>query len=277
MRHLRVTFARAGLMPRVLTAAVGIPLLLAAAWWNGPWWIGVVVLIVALGAEEFARLHPTLVPSARAAVGLGALLLAAGLARLGPTTAPRVIGAVAAVLIVVVGIQLRAPVAPGTALWSPWPTALLGVIYLGLPGGVLIRWRAELGFAGLLWFLAAIWMNDIAAYFVGLAAGRHKMAPAISPGKSWEGGLTGAAAAGLTAALGSAALGLGPWTGVLLGIMASVTSQAGDLFESAMKRRAGVKDSGALLPGHGGILDRFDGLLVASPVAYVLVSWAGRP
>ena len=154
---------------------------------------------------------------------------------------------------------------------------MLGAVYLGLPTGVLVRWRGEATFAAVAWLLVTLWVNDIAAYFVGLAAGRHKLAPRISPGKSWEGGAAGIAGAAVTGVIGSTALGLTGWAGVLFGIVASVASQVGDLFKSTMKRRQGVKDSGALLPGHGGILDRFDGVLVTVPLAYLFVRLLGRP
>lgn len=274
---LWAAYRQAALRPRVRTALVGASLVLLATWWGGLWWTGLLVVIMALGMYEFIELHPSIALEVRATAAVGALTLAAAILSLKDPAARQLIAGAAAALVFVVIRHLGAPAAPGTLVSGPWTTALLGAIYLGLPGGVLIRWRLEATAASMAWFLATIWMNDIAAYFVGLAAGSHKMAPAISPGKSWEGGIAGAAAAALTAALGSAAFGLGTGAGALLGTITSITSQAGDLFESAMKRRAGVKDSGALLPGHGGILDRFDGLLVASPVAYLFVSWFGRP
>ncbi len=248
-----------------------MPLILAAAWWGGPWWIGLLGVIVVLGLTEFIRLHPRLSAGARATMAAGALVLALAIAWLRAPDAIVVIGFATAVLVGAVVRHLRAHVTDGTVVWGPWATALLGLIYLGLPGGVLIRWRSEATFAAVAWLLATIWINDIAAYFIGLAIGRHKLAPAISPGKSWEGGIAGVTGAALTAALGSSALVVPTWTGVVFGVAISITSQAGDLFESAMKRRAGVKDSGTLLPGHGGILDRLDGLLVATPVAYLWV------
>lgn len=262
-------YRRAALLPRLVTGIVGVPLILAAAWWGGPWWIGLLGIIVVLGLSEFIRLHPRLSLGARATMTVGALALAIAIARLQAPAAVVVIGLASVVLLAAVVTHLRAPIGVGAVVWGPWAIVLVGLIYLGLPGGALVRWRSEAPFAALVWLLATIWMNDIAAYFVGLAAGRHKLAPAISPGKSWEGGISGVLAATLTAALGAAALGLPMWAAVVFGVVTSITSQVGDLFESAMKRRAGVKDSGTLLPGHGGILDRFDGLLVAAPVAYL--------
>jgi len=114
-----------------------------------------------------------------------------------------------------------------------------------------------------------IWGNDTMAYIGGKWAGKHKLAPAISPKKTWEGTLTGFIfAAIISLALSSLLLELGILQSLLLGGLISIAATTGDLFESAIKRDAGVKDSGSLLPGHGGILDRFDAVLFAIPVAF---------
>jgi len=122
----------------------------------------------------------------------------------------------------------------------------------------------------LLAILILVWVADIAAYFAGRAFGRHKLAPAISPGKTWEGavaGMAGALAWAIICGTMTAGISWGPYlaAAALLGAI----SILGDLFESAAKRQAGVKDSGTLLPGHGGILDRIDALLFAAPFFYV--------
>ncbi len=268
---LRAAYLRAGLRPRVITALVGIPLVLGAAWGGGLWWTGLVVVIMIVGVTEFVRLHPDLSMEARAASAGGALVLTSLIVTLSSRAAAVLIFAASLWLAAGMLAHLRASVDAGTVVWGRWPTAALGAVYLGLAGGVLIRWRLDASFAAIVWLLATLWVTDIAAYFVGLGAGRHKVAPRISPGKSWEGGIAGIVAAMVVAAVGSSALGVRVWMGAGLGAAVSVTSQAGDLFKSTMKRRAGVKDSGTLLPGHGGIIDRFDGLLVAAPVAYLLV------
>lgn len=274
---LLAAYRRTGLVPRVLTAAVGIPLILGAAWSGGLWWGGLLALVAAVGASEFVRLHPEQSVAARVCTTIGALGALGAVARMPDPPAAALILLASGILAWGVGAHLAAPVTAGTVVWGRWSTALLGAIYLGLPTGVLARWREETTVAALAWLLATLWMNDIAAYFVGLAFGQHKLVPKISPGKSWEGGIAGIAGAAVTAAVGSTALGLTVGAGALFGIVASVTSQAGDLFKSTMKRRQGVKDSGTLLPGHGGILDRFDGVLVTAPVAYLLVRILGHP
>jgi len=167
--------------------------------------------------------------------------------------------------------------------WNPvskWLAAVLGWTILIPVWLALIDLRA----LGPLWLLAAmvlVWVADIAAYFTGHAFGRHKLAPAISPGKTWEG-----VAGGLVAVLLYAALAIWAWQSVTgesepmspgdwmlllaLAFTLGIMSIVGDLYESAIKRRAGVKDSGMLFPGHGGILDRADALLPVLPLAALI-------
>lgn len=147
----------------------------------------------------------------------------------------------------------------------------LGLIYTGLPALALIYIR-ELDFGHLLamWTLSLVWATDIGAYFVGRAIGGPKLAPRISPNKTWAGlggGVLGAIACGLSFYAFDR---LPLWMALASGVLALV-AQAGDLFESWLKRRAGVKDSGTLLPGHGGVLDRLDGLVPVAPL--VAAGW----
>jgi len=144
-----------------------------------------------------------------------------------------------------------------------WALAVLGLAGIAWSQGAYSHWM-PLG-----WFIL-IWLNDTGAYFAGRSLGRHKLAPAISPGKTWEGW-----AGGLLASMGAALL-LAAWMPAeapwwMLALVVSVFGPAGDLAESALKRRAGVKDSGALLPGHGGILDRFDSHIFAAPLAALVL------
>jgi phosphatidate cytidylyltransferase len=125
------------------------------------------------------------------------------------------------------------------------------------------RERGDNGFALVLWIFLVVWGTDIGAYFTGRAVGGPKLAPAISPGKTWAGFYGGVAAATIVAGAWAFLNRLHPVV-LLLAPLFSVAAQGGDLFESWMKRRAGVKDSGTWLPGHGGVFDRLDGLL---PVA----------
>lgn len=144
-----------------------------------------------------------------------------------------------------------------------------GQLYVGLPVFALLMLRAHPdGFAITLWTMALVWMCDSGAYFAGRAIGGPKFAPAISPNKTWAGFFGGVAAAALFSWAFAAALRLDVGGGmVAVAPVLAALSQLGDLFESHLKRVAGVKDSGRLLPGHGGIMDRLDGLAFAAPAA----------
>ena len=152
---------------------------------------------------------------------------------------------------------------------------LAGVAYVAIPviALLLLRNVPSIGFALTLWTFLIVWATDIGAYFAGRSIGGPKLAPAISPAKTWSGLGGGVAAAALAGGVMAAKTGLPPaclWLGAPLAILA----QAGDLFESALKRRAGVKDSGNILPGHGGVMDRLDGVVpVASAMGLLL--WTG--
>lgn len=157
-----------------------------------------------------------------------------------------------------------------------WPLrVLLGVLWLGLPLALLAVIREQYSPAVLVILFALIVISDSAQYFSGRAFGRHKLAPVISPKKTVEGAIGGLVASMLVAPwLGSLWLAAVPaWQMALLGGVIAIAGMAGDLFESWLKRRAGVKDSGNLIPGHGGILDRIDAWLFAAPLYYVFLRY----
>jgi phosphatidate cytidylyltransferase len=152
--------------------------------------------------------------------------------------------------------------------WNP-----AGVIYAGLTGVSLSEIRGDdfTGFIAMIFIFAVVWGTDIAAYFTGRAIGGKKLAPSISPGKTWSGAIGGAVAAILCGALVvlSYMKSVSLWI-IALALVLSVLSQIGDLFESFMKRRYKVKDSSHLIPGHGGVMDRIDGLVFACSGAFIL-------
>jgi phosphatidate cytidylyltransferase len=155
----------------------------------------------------------------------------------------------------------------------------MGIPYLGLAAIALPWLRADplVGLANTIFTLVIVWASDIGAYMIGRLAGGAKLAPAISPGKTWSGavgGLVSAALAGLAAAA-CLSPGYSPSHVIGLAIVLGIISQAGDLLESALKRHFGVKDSGSIIPGHGGLLDRLDALLAVAPVAALLAFTAG--
>jgi phosphatidate cytidylyltransferase len=158
-----------------------------------------------------------------------------------------------------------------------WPAA--GLFYIGLTGFSLVLLRGE-DFAGLLntlFMVLIVWASDTGAYLAGRALGGPKLAPAISPGKTWSGAAGGLLAAILVGA-GAAALLMpgGASRAAAIAAMLGLMSQAGDLLESAIKRRFGVKDSSSLIPGHGGVFDRLDGVMAAAPLATAFALLAGR-
>ena len=157
-----------------------------------------------------------------------------------------------------------------------WPT--IGLAYAGFSAVSLafLRGGDHSGLVAILVLFATVWATDILAYFAGRTIGGPKLAPAISPGKTWSGAI-GGAVGGLAAGFIAAAL-AGVANLSVLGLVAlllSVLSQMGDLFESWVKRRCGVKDSGAIIPGHGGVMDRVDGLVAAAFALYVIGWMAG--
>lgn len=159
-----------------------------------------------------------------------------------------------------------------------------GLFYVSIPCASIIWLRnvktfeaANAGMHLVLFIILCVVLTDIGAYFAGRQFGKHKLAPGLSPGKTWEGLGGGALAAGIMGALGPL---FSPFPitflgGFALGVVIALFAQAGDLFESWLKRRAGVKDSGTLIPGHGGILDRVDGLAFTLPLYAMLVAMSG--
>jgi phosphatidate cytidylyltransferase len=257
------------LRTRVITAAVGIPLLMLVVWAGDGWLAAVVAAAAAIAVLELqaARgvlrsLQTALVVPAAASLPLVALAdidwqvwLIAGIVLGGPA---------------VVGFRQ-----PASALGG-WPWALAAVVYLGGLAShfVLVRELPD-GRDWLLVVLFTVWTTDTGAYFVGRAVGSHKLAPSVSPGKTWE-GAGGGQVAGLAAvAVLDVVLDLSLSAGeiVALGVLVPAVGQVGDLAESWLKRRLGVKDSGFLVPGHGGIADRLDSLLFAAPAVFYFVRW----
>jgi len=155
----------------------------------------------------------------------------------------------------------------GIAAFFFGPFAAAGIPYAGI-GGISLLWlrlQPDAGLFDTLFLVAVIWSTDIGAYLAGRLVGGPKMAPRISPGKTWSGAVGGFCAAGLAGMVLAGSLHALPAACAL-----SVFAQAGDLLESAIKRKLGVKDSGRTIPGHGGLFDRLDGFLAAAPVAAIL-------
>ena len=174
------------------------------------------------------------------------------------------------------GNAAKTGVALGKFRKSKAGIALIGVVYVGglLSGLVLLRSVPKYGVWALLTVVFCVWATDTFAYFVGRAFGKRKLAPTLSPKKTVEGAIGGLVGSAIVGAIVAQSQNLSPVFGIVIGIVAGVAGPLGDLWESALKREAGIKDFGAMLPGHGGVLDRFDSLLFVAPLAYLL--WAIR-
>lgn len=177
---------------------------------------------------------------------------------------------------VLLGFGLMIPLLLGLRLvrgpqgsWHDAGATAFAFAYLALPLSLLIL-LGQFGFSYVLGALAITWASDAVAYIIGSLIGRHKLAPAVSPSKSVEGSVAGLLAAVLVGYLWSLIFKRPPLPGLVLGLLSGLACQAGDLFESCLKRDAGVKDSGSLIPGHGGVLDRFDSLFFVVPAFYAL-------
>lgn len=262
--------ARPNLLLRILSALVLGPVVLVAVWLDGALLSGLMLLAVAVMGWEWARLAgggrfgPTgIAVLASGEAALGALVLGAG--------------AVGACLIALAGAACVFAVAAASRGAEPlWAAA--GALWIAL-GALAFLGLARPPAGGretALWLLALVWANDIAAYAAGRAIGGPKLARRLSPNKTWAGFIGGVAAAGL---IGLLAIGVG-WasatTVVLVSLLLGVAAQLGDLAESLAKRHFGVKDSSGLIPGHGGLLDRVDGLLAAAAAAAVATLAAGK-
>jgi phosphatidate cytidylyltransferase len=270
----------AGLLKRVATTIVVAPLFV---WMvsRGPGWLFVlfVLAVAAVASWELGRLSDPAGRRAPGWLGVGATVaVAASFA-----TPPHVVSPFvpALVLTVAVAAVLTMPVWPMVRpAIEPVALALLGVLYVGWFLGHTILLHALGSGAELVLFLVGVtWVGESAAYLVGSTLGRHKLAPLVSPNKTLEGALAQLAASVAAAVVFRSWL-LPDWSmarALLAGVILGVVGQLGDLTESAMKRSAGVKDTSGLIPGHGGVLDRVDGLLFNAPALYYYVTLGGAP
>ena len=268
-------------MKRILTATVLIVLVVSIVLWGRPWMIpalgALVAILAALEFRTLAAAGDSPVPLWWTVAATLLVFLAASLSwkdnlamlslatlvlfawNTFTTPLPRVLGESAAGLFLLI--------------YTVFPLTLLGEL-----------WRQEDGPALLLFLFVCVWTGDIAALYIGRNFGRRKLAPRLSPNKTWEGAIASVVASAL---FGMGLIYLGEylsrtgssftqlhttepwWQSLLLAVVLNAAAQLGDLLESALKRGVGVKDSGTLLPGHGGILDRIDALLLAAPVLWV--------
>jgi phosphatidate cytidylyltransferase len=271
-------------LKRELAAAVAIPIVLAILFLAPPVAFSLLVAAVALAAEwEFFRIaEKTGHPAAKTVGMAGGAALLVGWPLFWRTSGPFGESSGPWILVALLAIVLLATVAP---LFSRVPieaamgsasSTVFGIVSIALPATAMSYLRVFSPRSVLLLFLI-VWGCDSAAYYTGRSLGRHKLAPVVSPNKTWEGTIGGFVGATAIGAVGGAVLlpELGPWRGAAAGALASSAGQVGDLVESLWKRGAGMKDSGVFLPGHGGFYDRVDSLLYAGPVLAAFI--ATRP
>ena len=269
------------LRARVRSAAILVPLLLVALWLGGPWIVLAVAIAVALGAIEAFRLLTAAGHSSMPALGVVLAVVVAVGDSINPFPGSGMLLTALGIVLVGTGALIRLDPREGLATFA---TTTFGALYVGLLGFVArlamtdapVDRSTILGSLGperawILVLVLVVWAFDTAAYFTGRRFGRHTFMHHISPSKTLEGVVGGFAVAAVVGALLVASLGR-PWpAGLLLGIALAAAAQAGDLAESMLKRAAGAKESGTLIPGHGGMLDRIDSFLFAAPVAYFYV------
>jgi phosphatidate cytidylyltransferase len=255
-------------LSRVLVTVVALPIVLYLVWLGG-WWILALALGAALvGLHELYAMARTLRPLVLAGYA-GAVTTLVGAHLGGPAW---LVGGFALTLLAAFLLYGIADTRQSGTITIG--TTVLGVAWipLGLAHLLLIRDLSEHGRLAIFTVLLAVFADDTAAYLVGRLVGRHKLAPALSPAKTWEGFLAGTAAAIAVAFFALYEQGfLTIPESIALGVAIALAGAAGDLFESALKRDLHVKDSGRLLGGHGGVLDRVDALLFAAPAAFYTI------
>ncbi len=259
---------------RFLSAFVLLPPVLVATYLGDVWFFALVLIAALMASYEFIQMsarggyHPSLALSLVVVILLLLQGRYPGLRLIQP--------ALAGAVMLSFAWQIFRPETERSMV--DWALTLAGGIYIGWLGAHIVGLR-ELpnGFGWTMWMFVVTWVNDSGAYFVGRTFGHRLFSPRISPHKTWEGSIGGWVAGTLVSVLLSPWLGIPVWHGLLVGLAMALLGTLGDLAVSFLKRRVGVKNSGVLIPGHGGMLDRVDSLLFATVVAFAYASWITGP
>ena len=258
----RASIGQSELRTRILSAAVLAPVALAAAIVGGPVFAGLVAVMAAAAFWEWTAMTGASEPQSARVAALTCLMAGLGALSFGATDWAIALVALPAFLALAMGFFYPRP------CWLGF-----GLAYVAAPCSALIilRQAEPFGWAAVLFLLLVVWATDVGGYFGGRSFGGPKLWPVVSPKKTWSGALCGLAAGMAAGGATLWAAGVGKaLIGLVLAAPLSIAAQAGDLLESAVKRRFGVKDSGRVIPGHGGILDRVDGLFAAAALAWLI-------
>jgi len=282
---------------RILTAVVLIPIVVALVWWGPVWLIAILAAVVSILAlielfelgdrvglrafRQWTLFGTALVFYSQFSTGLlQTRSVSSELLAITRTSDVPVLPLDTALLVfvfgaVAIGLATRRPLADVLPALS---VSSAGILFVALPFSYLVRIQEmdRVGRHLVLFTLVLVWAGDMLAYFVGRFAGRVAMAPALSPKKTWEGAFGNVAASLVVAVFFSRWMDIDLISMLIIAALANIAGQAGDLIESAYKRGASVKDSGGLLPGHGGMLDRIDSLILAAPVVWAAYQWLGN-
>jgi len=258
---------------RVLSGAALVVLAIAAVWFApDAVFLGLAIVLAAAGAGELvtiAKARGIAVP--RGAVELGAAVTVGAAASL---ASPVAFAAIVLSAFVALALLSLASWRAGSDALAVAAASIFPSIYVALPIALLVAIRSAAGPAALFLLMLTVMISDTAQYYTGRAFGKRPLAPAISPKKTIEGAIGGFVFGALTMAIAGAwwLPAMAPAVRVLVGVAIVALGIAGDLFESMLKRSAGIKDSSGLIPGHGGVLDRIDALLFAAPLYYIVLA-----
>ena len=264
---------QADVKQRLLVTLFVLPPVLLALWGGVYWWSLVIFSVATLGGLEYYALMSQGGYRPHRVAGMIWLLLLIGAnwqPQILPLSLVITLGFLATFILVL--FQTEQPI-------LNWAVTGIGALYIGVMLGQAVALRmAPHGLAWVFLSLAVTMLNDTFAYFVGVAVGKHKIWPRLSPKKSWEGTIGGWIAAGVTGyvVVSATAIPLAPWIGLIVGLAGGVLALFGDLTISMLKRQVGAKDSGTIMPGHGGMLDRLDSLLFVIPFIHQVALLAIR-
>lgn len=261
------------LKTRIISACVFVPIILIAVFFGGWIFAALMASIAVIGGYEFGKMVEVNEYRFLPWIYYPSAVIIIALAQLMPKQPMLLLGIFFLVFAVYMSFFIS-----GKYELDEITMNFAAIVYIPMTLATAVLMRSGMGDGMFLIYLLLIieWFTDSGAYFIGSAFGRHKLMPKVSPKKSVEGAVGGIAAAVIGALLLNIFTGLVAWwLMILIAVIVSVSGQIGDLCESAVKRWAGVKDSGNLIPGHGGILDRFDSMLFASPLLFLILTLVG--